>query len=205
MSVDSDEQDIKERLAKTTAGEVRLGDDVVVDGDYYDLVLRSCMIAQVFGMGQCRTISEFIQMIDDEDPLVIQTCMMAIVNINRRMWGDNDDKPGRPPSDRQNNVAGKPSTKPARRVPAGSDSDLSEFILAHGKNRAEVIEWKKKVQEGKIKIPDTDFSHLTKENVMSDDFNLKAELKRMDEHRKRTKNFTLHIGDFFAFQSPKKK
>lgn len=202
-SVDEDEFLLRERLAKTTACEVVVGDGVAWEGDYYALVMQSVLLAQLFGLGPHRTISDFICMVNNEDPLVIQTCLAAYGNIQRRMFEVDDKKMPDLPA----KIPGKPvaSARPARRVKSDDGESLMNLIAHHGQDVRAAREFSEKVRLGEIKLPSMDFSNITKETLQSEDFDLRGTLKQMDEYRKHTKSFTLNISDFMTGPKKKKK
>ena len=168
-NIEQDEQEFRDQLGKTNINDVDLGKEVG-QGDHVSLVMQAMMIAGECGMGACRSLTEFIEMINNEDPVLIQTMIFCIGQKYRRMYGDGDSKnspegksvkqgkitKGIPPS------GSRPTYKPEATV---GDGGMANFLVHHGVPKAKIQEFKRKIASGEIKLPNVDFSQYTPEKL----------------------------------------
>lgn len=209
-AVDRDEQDFKTYLAGTNLNDVDLGGEIG-NGDYFELVQTSALIAKVCGMGGCRSLTEFVDMINNEDPALLNSMQVAISFMLRRMYGDAKyDKKGRelPNTERmfgdlaeQTKASGNIVLPAQNRVGyAAEQTDLMNIIKHHGVSASKLCEIKKKISQGEIQVSNREFGDLTGQQLasMSKD-KFEELLNNMNDHVKHSVNFKLDMSNFNPF------
>lgn len=221
-NVDRDIDIYKSLLERTPEGFVDVGGKRF-GTDYYALIERVVLIGSEMGMGGCKSITEFKDMIDEEDPTLIDAVIFAIMCNNRRKWADPkkdrsvfENSPEIVEQAEEHRVAetqvaqiSKETLKDPRcnlnfkrkgKYRRDIDEhDMSSFVLMHNVDREAVIEAKKKFQSGQIK--EVDFSHIDAHslaNMSEEEF--EKTLQQMNEYVKQTTTFKLDMNKFAPFR-----
>ena len=201
MAQEFSEEDVRRSLNETTTNQVRIG-ETVREGDFYELIQASVIISSVMGMGGCRSLEEFVKMIDETDPQLLGVTLFCISEQLKRMNGV-DDKKSKMKRHMEQSVV-PPDVKEGGFVPDRPlntyEHDIGELIVHHGIAPAKIQEIKAKIARGEIKVPTDELSDLKKmthrdvSNMSKEDFN--ELLKKMDTYRKQCVNFKLDLSDF---------
>lgn len=205
MAGDNPIEEFKKSLVGTSANQVDLGDRVV-EGDYLELVQTSLLLAKEFGLGGCKSFTEFVRMVDDEDPLLIEALCVCIVDMYQKMNGE-ESKNGLgddhlPPEAMEQTPPNQSGVTGTRRVYVENapDSDIVELAVMHGYSPSELREKRQRVDAGKINKEEYNFDYLTKEWITSaSPEEISKVLKDMDEYRAQTENVNLSLSDFNPF------
>lgn len=187
MSVESDENEFKQYLEEAGANNVEIG-DIKGKTDYYEVVSRAAYLASEFGMGGCATFTEFLDMVKNEDPILVNALTVWISCKYRRMYGDDDTKG--PP--KRQDMPTKASVE-HKAYPKGYSSDLFQFAKEHGYNSQEIQEIEEKVKSGQINGPSEEFN-ITPDQLQemsSEEFN--ELLSKMNEYVGSVKNVKLDL------------
>jgi hypothetical protein len=59
-----------------------------IDGDLSELIEVSCFFAKQFGLGGCKSITEFVHMINEEDPILLEAMQFKLSMINKIQYAD---------------------------------------------------------------------------------------------------------------------
>ena len=181
----------------------KMPDGQVFAGDYLDFVETVDLLASEYGLGGCRSLEEYAEMVDETDPLLISCLMKAMYERYERQYGTDDnvdkniDKINHGPSGQHS----KPSAKKINRkslMDASSDpkanrNRMANFLKVMGANKNEVNEAIKKIESGDIKVPSNDYSWINSKVLNDPEFDLQATLKQMAEDRKNSINFKVSL------------
>jgi hypothetical protein len=200
-AVDRDEKYYKDLLASKVVHQVQIGEEIF-NVERYDLIQRSVAIAATMGMGGCKTLSEFVDMVDSEDPSLIESIMFAIGCMQRRMYAD----PKKDKSMFGDAAIAAQNAQPAATTgqqlhtsnafvtvqPSMSQFDL--MIAQHGYSKQSIDEARAKVMNGEIKLPYIDVDNVKNRlaTMSHEEFeNLRTQLI---EYSKKAPNFKLNYG-----------
>jgi len=171
-TIQQDEDEFKELLEGTTENQVVLGGEVV-EGDYFQFIQMGVALLSVTGLGVHKTYTEYFDMLDQEDPMLIQAMALAVGLQQRRMFGDAEDQRETPEGQetaktgKGKHFGVKESKKTKDYVQNVDDSSIAEMMFQFGKSPEEIRELKEKIQSGEIQVPKKDFSWLTPETLKS--------------------------------------
>lgn len=149
--------------------------------DPTDLFERADLLLHVYGLGGCKSFTEFVDMVNEEDPFIINGLLTA---AEKRVAEQNGSKVSR-----SNNHYNKKSY--IKKEKTNSPDNLALFLKEMGANRQEIDETLAKAKSGKIEVPMNDYSYITPEVLNDPDFDFKGTLKQMSEDRKKSINFTV--------------
>jgi len=165
---------------------VKFGDGEEFYTDSITLFERADFIAFSYGLGNFRSLSDFVKMVDEEDPFILNNLIeAACIRIqashgieNKRTQETEDDEPI------------ITNTGRIKRI-GDSQEMLFCFLKDFGATEKEIGEAKEKLKN--IKVPEEDFSWITPEILASPDFDLKGVLARMNDCYKRSVNVNVSL------------
>ena len=166
---------------------IKFSDGEEFQTDSIVLFERADFLASNYGLGGFRSFSDFVKMVDEEDPFIMNGLIYsAFIRIqashgieNERTKANDDDT--------------EIITTTSRRTKRDGDSKemLVRFLKDFGTSNEEM-----KIVEEKLKntkIPEEDFSWITPEILAGPDFDLKGTLSRMSDCYKRSVNVNVSL------------
>ena len=153
-----------------------------------------------YGLGGCRSFTEFSNMIDQEDPVIIEGLLYAM-----KMRYDEEAEPV---NDKSTSGIPQNNGSSTFRNKWGHDSDMTDFLLNSGMDPQAVKDAKARLKDRKISNKEEQdyyewlYSAVTPETIRDPKFNLKEVLARISEHDKNSEKFIISASTIF--QGPKK-
>lgn len=139
--------------------------------------------AATYGLGGCKTLSEFVRMIDEEDPSVLNGFITA---NGIRTKAIQDETPSRPS---KTYIPNTPESKGKKKEPdevikVSNRNTLTHFLKKWGANKDQIKDAIADIDSGKIKVSKNDYSHITSETLLDPNFDFDGTLKMMSEDTK---------------------
>lgn len=160
-----------------------LPDGSVAKSSHDELFERADFLAANYGIGGHKSFTEFVAMVNEEDPIIISGLINAAVERMKAMYGVEDKE-----SPRRDNV-GVVSRRESRSSKNGDSFEgMMCFLAEMGATKEELEDVLKKKKEGKLVVPKTDYSWITSEELMKPDFPLKEVLRQMKQDREKCVN-----------------
>lgn len=188
--------------------EIVLPDGESVAIDSFELFEKADYLAHQYGLGSHKTFTEFVNMVNNEDPFIINGLIYA---ASKRIRIENGEKVEEVYKDEEEEIiytkSSKDSTiKSTKKPNTGKDekSVLFEFLMNFGASDEELAEAKRKLDSGEIEIPEDDFSWITRETLMSPDFDLQGTLKKMRDYQNKSVNIKVSLDKMMAKAARKK-
>ena len=160
--------------------EINQNDDeiILLDGsrgiidfrEFYEIV---DILAFNYGIGACKSLTEFAEIINNEDPVLLNGLKKAIIKRVIIMNGGKVED--EPTTYRVVEKSGK------SRIVNDEKNKLVMFLTSFGADKKEIDEALIKINSGKIKIPERDYNWITDEVLCSKDFDLKGVMAQMRE------------------------
>jgi hypothetical protein len=146
------------------------GSRAIIDlREFYEIIDG---LAFNYGLGACKSFTEFAEMVNEEDPTLLLGLKMAMNKRIRMMNGETViEEPSvyRVIEDSGSTVSGNEKQK------------LVMFLHSFGCEKKELDEALAKIDSGKIKVPERDYNWITDDVLASSNFDLKGVLKQMRE------------------------
>lgn len=163
------------------------GEEFQTDGIV--LFERADFIASNYGMGSFRSLSDFVKMIDEEDPVILNGLIYAACLRIQSSHGIENERN----IDNDNSVDEVSSVTSESKVKRCGDSKemMVRFLKDFGATDEEIKEAQEKLKT--IKVPEDDFSWITPKILASPDFDLKGVLSRMNDCYKRSVNVSVSL------------
>lgn len=137
--------------------------------------------ASTYGLGGCRSITEFWDMVDREDPVKLELLKIVAHDMDKEQYED-DTKPS---SHRNTQTSSTRSTPDA--VDVVSDIEMADFLHKMGVPPKDI---ENAIQKNKKRtIVNTDLSDITTERLAEKDFDLKEALVRINKRQAQSVNF----------------
>lgn len=179
--------------------EVRLPDGSIIESSHYAHARIIDLLASSYGLGGCKTLSEFAQMVDEEDPVLISDLVKAIVERHENMYGDKKRKPGDPittPKGDRLGLKHMPITKTGKsQIGVGTDAanriGMKRFLLDIGGDKKQIEEAIRKVESGETEISDLDLSWITPELLSDPSKDFSEVFNKLREHQKKGANIKI--------------
>jgi hypothetical protein len=162
--------------------EIIFADGTKAQSSFDELFERADFLASIYGMGGCKSLTEYINMVDQEDPIMVAGLISAASKRIKEMYSTDGNKTTIKSS---NKCVGMKNGK--AEVVDGFDSMLG-FLSQMGATDEEVAELRKQKKEGKIKPVDTDYSWITSEEISKPDFPIKDVLRQIAKDREKCVN-----------------
>jgi hypothetical protein len=159
--------------------------------DWTELLKISDFFASMYGIGSCKSFSEFIGMINEEDPFIVFGLMEAASDRMKKMYGSSSDEvqPEISPEISNKKVHTASPIKTSRATP----QYLMQFLRDFGASSASLEEAQKKISQGKIRIPEGDYSWITSKTLSDPNFDFKGTLEKMSKDRKNALNIRVSM------------
>lgn len=154
---------------------ITFADNTSAKANLKDLIEKSDFFAFNYGLGGCKTLSEFVDMINQEDPLLIEVLLRAATN---RINASNGKKDGMLEID--------PTISKISNVVATEKNILIAFLRDMGADQKELNEAIKRIDSGQIQVPVHDYSWITSEKLLDPKFPIQEVLDQMKEDEKRS-------------------
>lgn len=152
--------------------DVIFADGSIIETNLDELFECADIFAHHYGMAGCKSFTEFVNMINEEDPFVLISLQKAII---KRVELQNGRK--RPNFRREEIVDSKNDTGETKF--GFEQQHLITFLKRFGANPKEIDEAIVKIKSGQIQLPKHDFSWITPDNLANLDF--KTVIKQMQE------------------------
>jgi len=153
----NDEED--DDLVDEIHEEIKLSDTVSITVDVFEFYQEAELLLSLYGMGGARSFSEYCGMLEDEDPVVINSLITA---LRFRKTKEQEAISGNKSGGRSSSGGGTKYNKHARSDNT-DPSDVSSLIMQHGYSRTEIEKARKKHSNKENK----DYSWLTKDRLFS--------------------------------------
>jgi len=191
-----DKFDISEFLRQyddTDFNEVEIGPGVYAETDMFSLLKTVHILAKTYGMGGCRSITEYINMIDEEEPAPISVLLAIITEEARVSSGFKPKKV----DDKVKPIAASQYLSDTSKSKELTDRDqFGAFLINHGIPIADVESAKAKFVSGEVSVPRDRFEDITTEAVMNPNFDMKSALERLNKVKEQSLNFNIRPGNF---------
>ncbi len=138
------------------------------------------VIASMYGMGSSKSLTEFVKRINEEDPLILTGMLNAASARLERTYGDGKNTT----SHDINYGIEEAIAKTDKSKMQNGRGKLVNFLRQMGATDDEIKEGIKKIETGKIKISENDYSWIKPETLNSPNFDFEGTLKKMSEDRK---------------------
>jgi hypothetical protein len=200
-------------LRKGIHTNIEFADGSVLKTDLEQLFAIADMLAANYGIGIHNSFTEFVKSVDKEDPVVIAGLLNAAEIRLKAMYGIDEDNPSNNRFDRPRSKAGqaisrvignkKSSNKPKVRFDSSkgivcNNAGLRQFLADWGASKDELKKVRKLIEDGKIKVPDEDFSWITPETLLDKDFDTRQVLNRMKKAREGAYNINVSLDTITA-------
>jgi hypothetical protein len=154
------------------------------------------LFASQYGMGGCKSLEEYANMIDQQDPVLIEAMKYAMLQRNRAECGEDT---------RATEVSGSVGTRRSGfKKKWGEDDSMGDFLANSGIPIAEIREAKSKLASGKINKEEDEkfhkwlYSTVTPEKLRDPNFDLKKTHARIKEYLSKTETFVITKDKIFG-------
>jgi len=165
------------------------GEEFKTDGIV--LFERADFLASNYGMGNFRSLSDFVKMVDEEDPVILNGLIYAACIRIQSSHGIENERT----QDDSEEVDSEEirSISHSKKITRSGDSKqmLLCFLRDFGATEEEIKIAVEKLKT--IKVPEEDFSWITPEILARPDFDLKGTLSRMNDYYKRSVNVNVSL------------
>jgi hypothetical protein len=171
----------------------------VIEFDPLEFYALVDLFAKEYGLGACRSLTEFSQMIDNEDPALLDGLLYSMRKRYEAEAGDSDSEPPTGTREAFNRRTGSSTFRNAW----GHDSDMTDFLVNSGMDPQAVKEAKARLKERKINTKEEQeyhqwlYSTVTPESIRDPNFNLKEALEKISAHNKNTEKFNISASTIF--------
>jgi len=208
--------DYSERIHKTSAGyiyadgsefDVPIEADrnpklAVLEYDYVEFCGTVDVLAHEYGLGGCRSLTEYANMIDGEDLQLVEGLLFAIQRRYRAQSGETDlpeidNKEDYEKHVRKMATAKSACTSKSFKNKWGYDSDMKDFLLNSGIGKKEVGEATEKLKSRQInkqeqnEFHDWLYKNVTPEKLRDPDFDLRGTYDKIRSHFDKCENFNI--------------
>lgn len=164
------------------------------------------LFASQYGLGGCRSLTEFAEMINNEDPEVIEGLQFAMYARHKKEVGEDapelSDTPERMKAKARSGVAHKGNARSQRfSMPWGHDSEMGDFLINLGgvdhkkvreaKNKLANRQISKKEEKEKEEFFDWLYENVTPEKLRSNDFDLKGAYAKIKKYQDTLQQFNI--------------
>lgn len=191
--MNSDINKFLQELNNSIDSHIKVGDRTI-SANLYDFAKEVEFFLSITGLGGCRSLSEYWEMINNEDPTILTLLKIAAIERineqNTMMYGGKRGRKfGASHSSHSTQVASHVSSSDSKEVL--SDRIMGEFLINFGANQAEIS---KALDELKAqKRQDAKIEDITTENLLRDDYDVKSALERLNKSMEHGKNFVVSM------------
>jgi len=165
--------------------------------DFFRLV---DVFAKEYSLGGCRSLTEFADMIDNEDPQLLEGLLYSI----RKRYEDSDDTDSGNTGTHTTTGIPKRKTSPNFKQTWGHDSDMLDFLGTSGMEPAALKEAQERLKSRKITPKEQRefhqwlYSQVTPEKLRDPNFDLKGALAKIHDYMETTEKFNLSAHTIFG-------
>jgi hypothetical protein len=167
--------------------EIIFADKTVAKSDYKELFRTADFFASIYGLGSHLSITSFVEMINDEDPLIVSGMYCAAIERLKKMYGVDKNKDTSMDDAINKNVGFKMNGSPSKihrfdnNTPTDNQATLVQFLREWGATKQQIEEAKAKITSGQIKISSDDYSWINPESILRPGFDLKNAIRKLKE------------------------
>jgi hypothetical protein len=167
------------------------GEEFQTDGIV--LFEKADFLAFNYGIGNCRNLSDFVKMIDDEDPVVLNGLLYAACIRIQASHGIENERTQEDSDDIENVVQTTQNVSTPKKILRVGDSKemLLCFLRDFGATEEDIKIATEKLKT--VEVPEEDFSWITPEILARSDFDLRGVLSRMSDCYKRSVNVNVSL------------
>lgn len=149
----------------------------------------------MYGLGLNRSLSEFVDMINSEDPQILLELQKVAMERIKSSFGisSKDNAASATVKMLSHGTTSKIGSKQSKSVLGDSPESLNQFLIEFGVPKEEIKEAIAKVKSGKIKLPSRDYSWITSEVISDPNFDVKKVLSQMKEDKNNSINFRVGL------------
>jgi len=192
--------DINDQYNSIFTNTVKFADGTKGIGEEYEFVQTVDLLAHEYGLGGCKSLQEYADMVDETDPSLIHHLMEAIEERYENMYGTGDDK-GVERKSHGSRIKGghtSPSIDKSKMVDVSKDAktnrnNIRGFLRNMGASKKSLDEAVSKIERGEIKISEEDFSWITPDVIKDPNFDLKGTMKKIREEKNKDINFKVSM------------
>ncbi len=151
--------------------------------DLSELFEISDAFASMYGLGSSKNLTDFVQKVNNEDPLVIEGMMNAAAIRLEKQYGDGSKSVHRKIDYGIDETISNLDSQTKDKLQK-TKGQLVNFLRQMGTSDKEIKDGLSKIESGKIKVSENDYSWITPDILNSPNFDFEATLKKMSEDRK---------------------
>lgn len=191
--MNSDINKFLQELNNSIDSHIKVGDRTI-SANLYDFAKEVEFFLSITGLGGCRSLAEYWEMINNEDPTILTLLKIAAIERineqNAMMYGGKRGRKfGASHSSHSTQAASHVGSSDSKEVL--SDRIMGEFLINFGANQAEIS---KALDELKAqKRQDAKIEDITTENLLRDDYDVKSALERLNKSMEHGKNFVVSM------------
>lgn len=177
---------------------VQMPDGETYAGDMLEFTGIVDLFASEYGLGGCRSLEEYAEMIDKCDPLLI-ACLQKNIEERYKAQYSTEELDNESKDYSIKGYENKKAEKVVREKMIDTDNEksnrmrMAHFLKQMGANKKEVNEAIKKIENGEIKFSGRDYSWITSKELRKPDFDLKSVMRQMREDREKGMNFKVSL------------
>jgi len=166
--------------------------------DPIDFYRQVDIFASEYGLGGCRSLTEFAKMIDEEDPELINGLLFVMQERNDPESYKREDWQS---STNNGSKARTVRSKDGRLV---NEADMTDFLANSGIPVKQIKEAKKRLAERKINTEEQQeredwiYSNITSENLRDPNFNMKEAQAKLSAYFDNTEKFNISASTIFG-------
>lgn len=164
----NEELNLKEFYNNSEANIVNLPNGEKLVGDLVEFYKVVDFFASQYGLGGCRSLEEFSQMINTSDPIHLKCLQLVAEERLEKQWGTGKDKPEDSnqedvdiPEEPAYNEIDQGNSKATTVV--GKNGKIKRFLKTWGANSSDLTKAQSKLESGKIKLKD--YGWVNKDNL----------------------------------------
>lgn len=207
---------------------IELPDGTKAKVDLTDLLERSDLIASMYGLGGHRSLTDFVNMIDEEDPVILYGLMSIAAKRIKRMYGGKDSEDQESKENMEQYVPNKHKWKPKSKMHKAMENagapeaktvdkkkhhwfdkskgtisnrkSMIHFLRTFGCPKDKMAEYEKQLEimEKEGTLHNENFDWITRETLNDENFDLKDALDKMKKARQRSINIKVSLDTLLA-------
>ena len=201
-----DDSSLEEYINSGVHTIIKFPDGSEAQTDFSDLFEKADHLASMYGIGNHKTLSSFVDMIDKEDPIIIIGLILASSKRIKAMYGGGKEEKKQPSASNvgfKNNSASKHTYDDSNGTIHNRVGMIS-FLRQWGATKEEIKEAEAKIKSGEIKIPKESFDWITPEALSDPSFDVKKVMKAMRKARENTININVSLDKMMQRQRERK-
>jgi len=186
------------KLNKTSFNDTQISDQVQAKTDRFNLLRESHVLAKAYGLGGCKSLSEYVEMINNEDPAII-SALMAIITEEMRCEAGFKPREIKYLDERtENNYLN--DSGPVEKVDTRHkeyNETVASYLMYTGHTLKELKEKMATIDVDKNYVGD--FSDITAEALDDPNFDMEGAFERFREFKKHSVNFDVTPEQFHSY------